>query len=194
MTGPTAMPTRRSRRRDILRPDCLAIRTCLAAMRAAKPSICAFPLRTSVRSRFPTAWRTIRSSSCQTSSPTGWMAAENVCIEEGDTVAICGCGPVGQFAIQSAWMMDAGRVIAIDQVPEWCIQRRASCDHRRRGCDLRHQSGSAAAEERKDLETVGCTVEPVKSDVCFPAKGQLHRTALLEAHSRHTGPQHCLLR
>lgn len=144
--------------------------------------------------KVPDGMETIRSSSCRTSSPTGWMAAENVGIEEGDTVAICGCGPVGQFAIQSAWMMDAGRVIAIDQVPEWCIQRRASCDHRRRGCDLRHRSGSAAAEERKDLETVGCTVEPVKSDVCFPAKGQLHRTALLEAHSRHTGPQHCLLR
>lgn len=50
--------------------------------------------------------------------PTGWMAAENAEIEEGDTVAIWGCGPVGQFAIQSAWMMGAGRVIAIDQVPE----------------------------------------------------------------------------
>lgn len=50
--------------------------------------------------------------------PTGWMAAENAEIEDGDTVAIWGCGPVGQFAIQSAWMMGAGRVIAIDQVPE----------------------------------------------------------------------------
>ncbi|MCP9237612.1 zinc-dependent alcohol dehydrogenase [Lewinella sp. JB7] len=50
--------------------------------------------------------------------PTGYMAAENAQIEEGDTVAIWGCGPVGQFAIQSAWMMGAGRVIAIDQVAE----------------------------------------------------------------------------
>jgi threonine dehydrogenase-like Zn-dependent dehydrogenase len=50
--------------------------------------------------------------------PTGWMAAENAEIEEGDTVAIWGCGPVGQFAMQSAWMMGAGRVIAIDMVPE----------------------------------------------------------------------------
>ncbi len=46
------------------------------------------------------------------------MAAENAEIEEGDTVAIWGCGPVGQFAIQSAWMFGAGRVIAIDNVPE----------------------------------------------------------------------------
>jgi len=50
--------------------------------------------------------------------PTGWMAAENAEIEPGDTVAVWGCGPVGQFAIQSAWLMGAGRVIAIDRVPE----------------------------------------------------------------------------
>jgi threonine dehydrogenase-like Zn-dependent dehydrogenase len=50
--------------------------------------------------------------------PTGYMAAENADIEEGDTVAVWGCGPVGQFAIQSAWMFGAGRVIAIDRVPE----------------------------------------------------------------------------
>ena len=50
--------------------------------------------------------------------PTGYMAAENAQIEDGDTVAIWGCGPVGQFAIRSAFMMGAGRVIAIDEVPE----------------------------------------------------------------------------
>jgi len=50
--------------------------------------------------------------------PTGYMAAENAQIESGDTVAIWGCGPVAQFAIQSAWMFGAGRVIAIDCVPE----------------------------------------------------------------------------
>lgn len=50
--------------------------------------------------------------------PTGYMAAENAEIEPGDTVAIWGCGPVAQFAIQSAWMFGAGRVIAIDRVPE----------------------------------------------------------------------------
>lgn len=50
--------------------------------------------------------------------PTGYMAAENANIQPGDTVAVWGCGPVGQFAIQSAWMLGAGRVIAIDHVPE----------------------------------------------------------------------------
>jgi threonine dehydrogenase-like Zn-dependent dehydrogenase len=50
--------------------------------------------------------------------PTGYMAAENAEIENGDTVAVWGCGPVGQFAIQSARMMGAGEVVAIDRVPE----------------------------------------------------------------------------
>ena len=50
--------------------------------------------------------------------PTGYMAAENANIQPGDTVAVWGCGPVGQFAIKSAWMLGAGRVIAIDRTPE----------------------------------------------------------------------------
>ncbi|WP_437223931.1 zinc-dependent alcohol dehydrogenase [Planctomicrobium sp. SH661] len=50
--------------------------------------------------------------------PTGYMAAENAQIQPGDTVAVWGCGPVGLFAMQSAWMLKAGRVIAIDRVPE----------------------------------------------------------------------------
>ena len=50
--------------------------------------------------------------------PTGYQAAENAQIEEGDTVAIWGCGPVGMFAIASAFLLGAGRVIAIDRVPE----------------------------------------------------------------------------
>ena len=50
--------------------------------------------------------------------PTGYMAAENGNIQPGDTVAIWGCGPVGQFAIQSAWMFNPARVIAIDRFPE----------------------------------------------------------------------------
>lgn len=50
--------------------------------------------------------------------PTGYMAAENAGIEPGDTVAVWGCGPVGQFCIKSAWMLGAGRVIAIDREPE----------------------------------------------------------------------------
>lgn len=50
--------------------------------------------------------------------PTGYMGAENAQIQPGDIVAVWGCGPVGLFAIRSAWMFGAGRVIAIDGVPE----------------------------------------------------------------------------
>lgn len=50
--------------------------------------------------------------------PTGYMAAENAHIEMGDTVAVWGCGPVGQFCISSAFIFGAARVIAIDRFPE----------------------------------------------------------------------------
>jgi threonine dehydrogenase-like Zn-dependent dehydrogenase len=50
--------------------------------------------------------------------PTGYMAAENCHIQPGDTVAVWGAGPVGQFAIKSAFLLGAERVIAIDLVPD----------------------------------------------------------------------------
>jgi threonine dehydrogenase-like Zn-dependent dehydrogenase len=53
--------------------------------------------------------------------PTGWMAAENCEIKGGEVVAVWGCGPVGQFAIRSALLLGAAKVIAIDdgtRVPE----------------------------------------------------------------------------
>jgi threonine dehydrogenase-like Zn-dependent dehydrogenase len=50
--------------------------------------------------------------------PTGYMAAENAEIQPGDTVAVWGCGPVGLFAIKSAYLLGAERVIAIDRFPE----------------------------------------------------------------------------
>jgi len=50
--------------------------------------------------------------------PTGYMAADFCDIQQGDTIAVWGCGPVGQFAIRSAFLLGAERVIAIDTVPE----------------------------------------------------------------------------
>lgn len=50
--------------------------------------------------------------------PTGYQAAEQGNVQPGDVVAVWGCGPVGQFAIQSAYLLGAGRVVAIDHVPE----------------------------------------------------------------------------
>jgi threonine dehydrogenase-like Zn-dependent dehydrogenase len=59
--------------------------------------------------------------------PTGYMAAENCDITGGDTVAVWGCGPVGQMAIKSAWLLGAERVIAIDRVPERLRMAREEC-------------------------------------------------------------------
>jgi len=49
---------------------------------------------------------------------TGYMAAENCNIQPGDTIAVWGCGPVGQLTIRSAYLLGAARVIAIDRFPE----------------------------------------------------------------------------
>ena len=48
--------------------------------------------------------------------PTGWQAAQQCDIEPGDTVAVWGCGPVGQMAIRSAWLLGAEQVVAIDRL------------------------------------------------------------------------------
>jgi threonine dehydrogenase-like Zn-dependent dehydrogenase len=49
--------------------------------------------------------------------PTGYMGAELCCIQPGDTIAVWGCGPVGQFAMKSAFLLGAERVIGIDRFP-----------------------------------------------------------------------------
>ena len=59
--------------------------------------------------------------------PTGWMAAENADIEPGDTVAVWGAGPVGLMSMLSAWKFGAGRVIAIDRVPERLALAASAC-------------------------------------------------------------------
>ena len=67
--------------------------------------------------------------------PTGFQAADNCNIQPGDVIAIWGCGPVGQFAVRSAFMLGAERVIAIDRDPERLEMARAwrcgDCQSRR---------------------------------------------------------------
>lgn len=50
--------------------------------------------------------------------PTGYMGAEMCDVAPGDTIAVWGCGPVGQFAMKSAFLLGAERVIGIDRFPE----------------------------------------------------------------------------
>ena len=76
--------------------------------------------------------------------PTGYMAAENANIQPGDTVAVWGCGPVGQFTIRSAWMLGAGRVIAIDDVPERLAMARAA---KAETIDTTHEDASERLKE-----------------------------------------------
>lgn len=56
--------------------------------------------------------------------PTGYFGATLADIKPGDTVAVFGCGPVGQFTILSAFILGAGRVIAIDRIPSRLMQAR----------------------------------------------------------------------
>src|SRR6201991_3000194 len=58
--------------------------------------------------------------------PTGYMGAEMCDIKPGDTIAVWGCGPVGQFSIRSAFLRGAERVIAIDRFPERLAMAAAS--------------------------------------------------------------------
>ena len=78
--------------------------------------------------------------------PTGWQAAVQCDIEPTDTVAIWGCGPVGQFCIRSAVLLGAKQVIAIDRVPE----RLAMAQGRRRHHDQLRGRERGRAPERAD--------------------------------------------
>jgi threonine dehydrogenase-like Zn-dependent dehydrogenase len=96
--------------------------------------------------------------------PTGYMAVENCNIKDGDVVAVWGCGPVGQFAIRSAWLLGAGRVIAIDRFPErLALARKANAE------TIDYQEVDDILEQIKEL-TGG-----VGPDSCIDAVG-------LEAH------------
>ncbi len=57
--------------------------------------------------------------------PTGYFGADLAEISDGDTVCVFGCGPVGQFAILSAKLMGADRVLAVDTVPDRLEMARA---------------------------------------------------------------------
>jgi threonine dehydrogenase-like Zn-dependent dehydrogenase len=59
--------------------------------------------------------------------PTGFMGAELCGLQPGDTVAVWGCGAVGLFAMKSAWLLGAGRVIAIDRLADRLAMARQHC-------------------------------------------------------------------
>ncbi len=101
--------------------------------------------------------------------PTGYMAAENANIQSGDTVAVWGCGPVGQMVIRSAKMLGAGRVIAIDDVPERLAMARAG------GAETIDTTSDNASERLKEM------TKGRGPDSCIDAVGaEAHGTNALE--------------
>src|SRR6184192_684246 len=101
--------------------------------------------------------------------PTGYMAAENCNIQPGDVVCVFGCGPVGQFAIRSAYLLGAERVIAIDRFPE-----RLAMAHEQAGAEVLNY------EEVDVLEALEEMTGGRGPDACIDAVG-------LEAHGTGVG-------
>lgn len=106
--------------------------------------------------------------------PTGYMAAENCDIQPGQTVAVWGCGPVGQFAIKSAFLLGAERVIAIDRFPERLEMARANS-----GAEILNYQNSDTVEELKEM-TGG-----FGPDACIDAVGmEAHGTSVDAMYDR----------
>jgi threonine dehydrogenase-like Zn-dependent dehydrogenase len=97
--------------------------------------------------------------------PTGYMAAENCQIQLGDTVAIWGCGPVGQFAIRSAYLLGADRVIAIDRVPERLQMAKEG------GAEVLHYDALDVGDALKEM-TAGRGPDSVMDAVGMEAHGE----------------------
>src|SRR3954453_13756217 len=102
--------------------------------------------------------------------PTGYMAAENCNIQPGDTVCVFGCGPVGLFAMKSAWLLGAERVIAVDRFPYRLRMAREQCKAEVLNID----------EEDSVLEALAEMTGGRGPDSCIDAVG-------MEAHSNTFG-------
>jgi threonine dehydrogenase-like Zn-dependent dehydrogenase len=107
--------------------------------------------------------------------PTGYMAAENCEIQPGDTVAVWGCGPVGQFAIKSARLLGAERVIAIDRFPE-----RLRMAQEESGAEILNYEEEDSLFEALDEMTGG-----IGPDACIDAVGmEAHTPGLVGVYDR----------
>ncbi|MBZ9674452.1 zinc-dependent alcohol dehydrogenase [Mesorhizobium sp. ES1-1] len=108
--------------------------------------------------------------------PTGYQAAENCNIQPGDTVLVFGCGPVGLFSIKSAFLLGAGRVIALDIVPERLALAEASGaetlryddeDLQQRILDMTDGKGPDSVIEAVGMESHGAggVIETLQTDL-----------------------------
>ena len=105
--------------------------------------------------------------------PTGYMAAENCNIQSGDTIAVWGCGPVGLFAMKSALLLGAERVIAIDCVPARLLKAGECC------------AEAINYAEVDVLETLKEMTGGRGPDACIDAVGmESHGTGVLHMYDR----------
>jgi threonine dehydrogenase-like Zn-dependent dehydrogenase len=106
--------------------------------------------------------------------PTGYMGAEMCNIEPGDTVAVWGCGPVGQFAMASAYLLGAERVIGIDRFPERLRMAREGA-----------KADTINYEEANVYETLMEMTGGRGPDACIDAVGmEAHGTGVEHAYDR----------
>jgi threonine dehydrogenase-like Zn-dependent dehydrogenase len=110
--------------------------------------------------------------------PTGYFGAHIAEIKDGDIVAVFGCGPVGQFAIKSAWQFGATRVIAVDGIASRLDMARAqgaeTVNYNEEGPveAIRELTGGIGAD--RAIDAVGVDAERPKSG---PAAGQAEQQA-----------------
>ncbi len=107
--------------------------------------------------------------------PTGYEAAEHCDIKPGDTVAVWGCGPVGQFAMMSARLLGAERIIGIDRFPERLRMAESACG----ALTIDYSKTNDLIEEIKEL-TGG-----MGPDACIDAAGmEAHGTSIAGLYDR----------
>jgi threonine dehydrogenase-like Zn-dependent dehydrogenase len=109
--------------------------------------------------------------------PTGYMGAEMCDIKPGDTVAVWGCGPVGQFAIASAYLLGAEKVIAIDRFP----YRLQMARERAGAITINYEEVDSVTDVLKDL-TAGRG--PDKCIDAVGAEGHTHGVAYLHDRAK----------
>jgi threonine dehydrogenase-like Zn-dependent dehydrogenase len=106
--------------------------------------------------------------------PTGYMGADMCDIKPGDTIAVWGCGPVGQFAIVSAYLLGAERVVGIDRFPE-----RLRMARERSGAEMINY------EEADVYDTLKEMTGGRGPDACIDAVGmEAHAPGILYAYDR----------
>lgn len=108
--------------------------------------------------------------------PTGWFGARLADVSPGDTVAVWGCGPVGQFAILSARLQGAGRVIAVDSKPDRLEAAR------RQGAETVDFSSEDPVETVKRL-TGGIGVDRAIDAVGVDAEGPQDQPEVVDANA-----------